>query len=137
MIGKHDKLYLQSQNTFYDSVGWLFLTRMLSELPIILLTKKVSCVGSKHLFYQVHPLIEWLDGGRLVVDSGEAVDQVSAEGRVDAIRAEPALTGPVVGPCTPEFDLNEDIVLKNYTKVCGSFWCKVIWINCAIKILKY
>ena len=54
------------------------------------------------MFNQVHPLVEGLDGERVVVDSGETVDQVSAQGRVHAVRRKLAKAWTVVGPCSPE-----------------------------------
>ena len=62
----------------------------------------MSINKNEEYIYQVHPLVEGLDGERLVVDAGEAVDQVSAEGRVDTFRRKLSQAWTVVGPRAPE-----------------------------------
>ena len=54
--------------------------------------------------YQVHPGVKGLDGGRVGVETNETVDEVSAEGRVDAVGRELPVVGPVVGPRAPVAD---------------------------------
>ena len=78
-------------------------------------------MGASFCSYQIHPWIQGSDFRAIFVKARKAVDQVSAEGRVDIFWGELSPGEPIVGPRTPVTDhdlaVSINVVFNGFWKI--------------------